>query len=296
MLDNYLTRFLNYVALERGYSENTLEAYRRDIQRFLKFLEDYQIVEPEMVDNKHISGFIRYLSDLDLSARSIARNFSSLHSFYRFLILENIVKRDPLEGMSLPRQKMALPHVLTVEEVERIINCIDISDKLGLRDRAIVEFMYATGARISEVINMVPRNLLKDIEVVRIFGKGQKERLVPISQTALYWVDRYMRDSRSLLGKSRHSEHLFRTNRGGGFTRMGLWKVIKKRVQGARIDKPVHPHTFRHSFATHLIEGGADLRAVQEMLGHADISTTQIYTNISREYVKKVYNKYHPRA
>ncbi|MBN2544028.1 site-specific tyrosine recombinase XerD [bacterium] len=291
----YLEQFISYIMLERGYSDNTLDAYRRDIGKFLAFLEEKGVEKLEAVDTFNISSYIRHLSNQGLSARSIARNFSSLHSFYRYLIVENIVKADPLEGMSLPKQKEALPHVLTVDEIDRVISVIDLSNILGLRDRAILEFMYATGARISEVINMIPSNILWDIEVVRIFGKGSKERLVPIGATALYWIKRYMRDSRPYLGKKGHSEHLFRTNRGKGFSRMGMWKVVRKYIEKAGIKKPVHPHTFRHSFATHLIEGGADLRAVQEMLGHADISTTQIYTNISREFVKKVYREFHPR-
>jgi len=243
-----------------------------------------------------IAGYIRFLSELGLSARSISRNISALKTFWSFLIFNRYTEIDPLEGVELPKSAKRLPDVLSIDEVEKILSCVKIDTPLGLRDRALLEFLYATGARVSESIGAKISDIHPEIGFVRLFGKGSKERLVPIAKESLYWLDRYIRDGRTKLAKQNSGGYIFLNNRGGKLSRMGIWKIVKRWTNASGIEKPVHPHTFRHSFATHLLEGGADLRAVQMMLGHESITTTQIYTNISQEWIFENYHKYHPRT
>ena len=232
-----------------------------------------------------------------MSSRSLARKMSSIRGLFKYCISEGILKKDPTEGLRLPKMPSLLPEILSFQDIEKILDKVKLEHPkgLGIRDRAILETLYGTGARESEIIGMETADVYEDIAFVRLFGKGKKERLVPINDSALYWIDRYRRDSRPKLKKTNRTPILFLNCRGGKLSRMGLYKIVRKWAEAAGIEG-VHPHMFRHSFATHLIEGGADLRSVQEMLGHEDISTTQIYTNIGKDYLHAVYHKFHPRG
>ena len=226
-----------------------------------------------------------------------ARYFSSLKGFFSYLEKNKYIKKNPIEKITAPKLSKKLPSVLNINEIDSILSQPDTNDKLGLRDKAILELFYACGSRVSELINLKISDLFLDDEVIRVFGKGSKERLIPIGSSAIKWINEYLGKSRSGLMKySKSGNFVFLNSRGTKLSRMGIWKIIGRYVKEAGIKKEVHPHTFRHSFATHLLEGGADLRAVQEMLGHADISTTQIYTHIDRDYIKQVHKQFHPRG
>jgi len=297
-MKNLLSNFLNHLLLERNLSQNTIESYRFDLKRYLEFLQQKDIEHPDSITHEIISEFIRLLNDLGLVPTSVSRNFSAIRIFHRFLMGENIGSIDPTENLVPPKLKKTLPTVLDPGEIERLLEQIDLTRPTGIRDRAMFELLYAAGLRVTELIDIKRSDLLFHMDIIRVFGKGSKERLVPVGRTAIYWVERYLRDIRPLLtGKGKGGDHVFLNYRQGKpITRMGIWKILRNYVQMANIKKHVSPHTFRHSFATHLLEGGADLRAVQEMLGHADISTTQIYTHIDREYLKDIHKTYHPRG
>jgi integrase/recombinase XerD len=237
------------------------------------------------------------LTKLGLSSRSSARYYSSLKGFFGYLIASSYIEANPMEKISAPKVSKGLPNVLNINEIEAILAQPDTSKKLGLRDKALLETFYACGLRVSELINLKISDLFLSEEMIRVFGKGSKERFVPIGSSAINWITEYLKNSRPLLEKKAKSQHvLFLNSRGTKLSRMGVWKIVDSNANLAGIKKEVHPHTFRHSFATHLLEGGADLRAVQEMLGHVDISTTQIYTHIDRDYIKQVHKDYHPRG
>jgi len=295
-IDKLLGSFVSYLITERGVSKNTVESYERDLKQFLNYIKK----SPEKIAYSDIIEFISMLDKLGLATSSIARKTTSLRIFFRFLNDEKIISKDPTEFVELPKVTKKLPEVLSVEEVERIIEAIKRPDGteniFTIRDRAMIEILYGAGLRISELINLRIDDLMFEEEFLRIVGKGEKERLVPLGEHAIEATERYIRISRPLLLGKEFSPYLFITRRGKRFTRMGVWKIIKYYVKTAGIKKNVTPHTFRHSFATHLIEGGADLRSIQEMLGHASIVTTQIYTHIDRTYIKEVYRAFHPRA
>jgi len=237
------------------------------------------------------------LTKLGLSSSSSARYFSSLKGFFGYLFSSTYIEINPIEKISAPKVSKGLPNVLNINEIEAILSQPDTSKKLGLRDKALLETFYACGLRVSELINLKISDLFLNEEIIRVFGKGSKERFVPIGSSAINWINEYLKNSRPLLEKKAKSQHvLFLNSRGTKLSRMGVWKIVDSNAKLAGIKKEVHPHTFRHSFATHLLEGGADLRAVQEMLGHVDISTTQIYTHIDRDYIKQVHRDYHPRG
>jgi integrase/recombinase XerD len=234
---------------------------------------------------------------LGLSSTTSARYFSSIKGFFNYLHINKYIQENPVERLSSPKLSKNLPVVLTVEEIDAIINLPDTNTKLGLRDKALLELLYACGTRVTEIINLKISDLFLKEEIIRVFGKGSKERIVPIGSSAIHWVEEYLLKSRPLLEKKLKSENIvFLNNRGMKLSRMGVWKIINRYTIQSGVKREVHPHTFRHSFATHLLEGGADLRAVQEMLGHADISTTQIYTHIDRDYIKQVHKEFHPRG
>ncbi|HDR90770.1 MAG TPA: site-specific tyrosine recombinase XerD [candidate division Zixibacteria bacterium] len=289
--------FLDWILTERGLAENTIIAYQRDIEVFAEYLREKGFSIISEITSTQIVSFLRNLTHLGLSAKSIARKLTTIRIFFRYLLLESILEEDPTEGVEMPKLPKPLPDIISVEQVSRIIDGVDLTlaKGLGIRDRAILETLYATGARESEVINMKKQDIYEDIGFVRIFGKGSKERLVPINRTALHWISRYMRDVRPGLMSKRITPVIFLTNRGNPLSRMGLYNIVRRWSEKAGLEN-VHPHTFRHAFATHLVEGGAGLRAVQEMLGHADISSTQIYTNVSRKYLHDAYEKFHPRG
>jgi len=296
-----LEQFLNYLSLEAGYSPNTIYSYRLDLKRYLKFLKDRNVDSIENIKEKHITEMIDFLSKdkpdkKKLSPSSIARNITSIRSFHKFLVREGISDVNPAGALESPRLWRKLPVVLDIVEMERLLSIPQEDDYLGLRDKAILEFLYATGVRISELISAKRKDFLPEVELVLVIGKGQKERIVPIGAIAIHAIERYLKESRPQLANQNSQDFLFLNRRGKPFSRMGLWKILRKYVIQAGIKKKVSPHTIRHSFATHLLDGGADLRAVQEMLGHADISTTQIYTHLDREYLKQEHKDHHPRS
>jgi integrase/recombinase XerD len=291
-----LDQFLNHLSVEVGLSANTIESYRRDLKRYISFLRDRKVGALDSITEEHISNFIALLSRKGLAANTIARRLSSLRRFHKFLVTEGHTDSDPTGALESPKLWRKLPAVLTIEEMKNLLTRPPGRVPLGVRDRAILEFLYATGVRISELIQTKRKDFLPEVELVRVMGKGQKQRIVPIGKKAIEAVQRYLRDARPKLANENSEDVLFLNNRGRRFSRMGLWKILRKYVLSAGITKSVSPHTIRHSFATHLLEGGADLRAVQEMLGHADISTTQIYTHLDREYLKQEHRDHHPRS
>ncbi len=293
----FLKEYLAVLKLEKNLSENTVISYKNDLSVFLQFIENCGVTDPSGISYKHISFFFKELNELGLSSNSAARYYSSVKGFLSYLLFNNYINENPIDKVPPPKLAKNLPEVLTVFEVEQILDKPNPEEKLGLRDKAVLELFYACGVRVSELINIKISNLFFSEEVIRVFGKGSKERFVPIGSSAIKWIKEYLIKSRPLLEKKMKSEnYLFLNNRGTKLSRMGVWKIVDRYVKEAEIQKDVHPHTFRHSFATHLLEGGADLRAVQEMLGHADISTTQIYTHIDREFIKQVHRDFHPRG
>ncbi|MCD6417167.1 site-specific tyrosine recombinase XerD [bacterium] len=288
--------FKNFLISEISSSHNTIDAYYRDVSRFAEFLEAKKISSPSDVSKGVIASYLHFLVDIGLASSSISRNISALRTFWSFLLTNRYVDSDPLEGIELPRMAKRLPEVLSVEEIDKMLAAVDLSKKLGIRDRALLEFMYACGARVSETIELKLTDIYEDEQFVRLFGKGAKERLVPIAKESLYWVERYIRDIRPQIANQSSGGVVFLNNRGGKLSRMGIWKIVRRWTEKAGIRKSVHPHTLRHSFATHLIEGGADIRAVQQMLGHESIMTTQIYTHISQKHIFEEYHKFHPRG
>lgn len=288
--------FLDYLAIEKNLSSNTIEAYRRDIERYTSFLIHHGCSDVQQSDIRLISAYIHQLDRIGLETTSIARNISAIRSFHRFLILESYMEHDPAELVELPKRPYRLPTVLSIEEVEQILNQPDTLTYIGIRDRAMLEVIYACGLRISELLNLTFSRWLPDAGIVRILGKGSKERLVPFGLEARQWMERYLEKVRPQWAHAKSGDVVFLNTRGGKLSRMGFWKILRHYTDQAGIQKEITPHTFRHSFATHLLEGGADLRVVQELLGHADISTTQIYTHIDREYLKEVHKSYHPRG
>jgi integrase/recombinase XerD len=291
-----LHRFTDFISLEQGLSPRTQEAYQRDLKRFAEYAEVKGIAAPLDITARLLREYVYHLKDLGLSPASIRRNVSAVRTYFRFLTGDGIVVRDPSERLETPKRWRTLPEVLTVEEVQRLIASPTLDDNLVFRDRALLELAYGAGLRVSEWITLGVRDLLLEDGLVRVFGKGSKERLVPIGRSAIGAAAVYLRELRPRLEKGEGKGVLFLNARGRPLTRMGAWKILRAHVERAGITKHVSPHTLRHSFATHLLEGGADLRAVQEMLGHADISTTQIYTHVDREYLRQVHRRFHPRA
>lgn len=296
-MKTFLKEYLSVLKLEKNLSENTVLSYRNDITSLIQFLENRSIKDPSEVKFKDLNSYFKSLEELGLSSSSAARYFSSIKGFFTYLFLNNYIKENPVEKLSSPKLSKNLPAVLSVNEINKILDSPKTEDKIGLRNKAVLELLYACGIRVSELINIKISNLFFEEEIIRVFGKGSKERLVPIGGSAVKWINEYLLKSRPLLMKKAKSEnYVFLNARGGKLSRMGIWKIVDRYTKEAGITKEVHPHTFRHSFATHLLEGGADLRAVQEMLGHSDISTTQIYTHIDRDYIKQVHKEFHPRG
>lgn len=296
-MEVFLREYLSSLKIEKNLSQNTIASYKNDVSQFLNYLSQNNIKDLSDVTSDKISGFFKLIKDLGLSESSAARYFSSIKGFFKYLYKSRYIKNNPVEKVRAPKLSRKLPQVLNLPEVEKILKLPNVKEKLGLRDKAMLELFYACGTRVSELTNLKVSDLFLKDEVIRVLGKGSKERLIPIGSSAIKWIEEYLQKSRPLLAKKSKSEnYLFLNLRGTKLSRMGIWKIVSLYVKESGIKKDVHPHTFRHSFATHLIEGGADLRAVQEMLGHADISTTQIYTHIDREYIKEVHKKYHPRG
>ena len=296
-MNEYLQQYLTFLRFEKNLSENSIQAYQQDLSRYIAFLDSQDIQRAVQIRDRHVRRLLQMLSELGLSASSLARNLSAIRSFHKFLLMEEALDFDPCENVDGPKIRRYLPDVLSFPEIEKILTSIKIDQPGGIRDRAMIELLYASGLRISELLNLPIREIYFKEGFVRILGKGSKERLVPASDRALQWIRRYLDQARPALDRQRSSRGItFLNARGKPLSRMGFWKILQAQVRNSGIKKEVHPHTFRHSFATHLLEGGADLRAVQEMLGHADISTTQIYTHLDRTYLKQVYQEFHPRA
>jgi integrase/recombinase XerD len=291
-----IQRFADYLTLEQGASAETLAGYTRDIDRLARFAQTKGLATPTDVTSRTLRDFVYHLKDLGLSPASIRRNISAVRTYFRFLLSDGLVVRDPSERLETPKRWRTLPEVLTVAEIEKLLASPTIDEPLVFRDRAMLELAYGAGLRVSEWITLGVRDVMLDEALVRVFGKGSKERLVPIGRTAIGATALYLRELRPRLEKGQGKGVLLLNARGEPLTRMGAWKILRRHVERAGITKRVTPHTLRHSFATHLLEGGADLRAVQEMLGHADISTTQIYTHVDREYLRQVHRQYHPRG
>ena len=291
-----LERFDEFLSLEQGSSPRTNEAYGRDLARLATWAFTQRVRDPGALTPAHLREYVYHLKDLGLAPSSIRRGISAIRTWYRFLLAEGVVTKDPSERLETPRKWRVLPDVLTAEEVDRLIAAVSLDEPLAFRDRAMLELAYGAGLRVSEWIGIQARDVLLEDLVVRVLGKGGKERLVPIGRKAAGALAMYARELRPVLEKGKGEGHLFLNARGTPLTRMGAWKILRKYVELAGIEKAVTPHTLRHSFATHLLEGGADLRAVQEMLGHADISTTQIYTHVDREHLRQVHRQFHPRG
>jgi integrase/recombinase XerD len=291
-----IERFSDFLALEQGSSPRTSEAYRRDVERLAVYAATKGARVPMDISSRLLREFVYHLKDLGLAPASIRRNVSSIRTYFRFLLGDGHVVRDPSERLETPKRWRTLPDVLSVEEVARLLAAPSLDDPLTFRDRALLELAYGAGLRVSEWITLAVRDVLFEEGLVRVFGKGSKERLVPIGRSAIGAVAIYLRELRPRLERGEGKGILILNARGRPLTRMGAWKILRHHVEKAQITKHVSPHTLRHSFATHLLEGGADLRAVQEMLGHADISTTQIYTHVDREYLRAVHKQFHPRA
>jgi integrase/recombinase XerD len=287
--------FLSYLRVEKGLSDNTIQSYRRDMLKFVGFLDKQNLVTAK-IQRQDVVDFLAMLYKRRLDSRSVARHLVTIRHFFRFSLLEGFIKEDPAATIESPKFRQSLPYFLSVEEVERLLAQPDTSSAIGLRDKAIIELMYSTGIRVSELAGIRVGDLQLDAGCLRCIGKGNKERLVPVGKKALAVVEAYMKKSRPELLKDNASANLFLNQRGRPMDRVIIWKMMGRYGRKAALRKPLKPHTLRHSFATHLLDRGADLRSVQMMLGHSDISTTQIYTHVVEERLKQVYKAHHPRA
>jgi integrase/recombinase XerD len=294
--DFRLEAFRDYLALEAGHSGNTVEAYLRDLRRLAQFAASMGARGPDAVTRAHLREFVFLLKDLGLSPATIRREVSAVRTYFGFLLSEGALRDDPSDRLESPQRWRTLPEVLTLREVEALLGAPRVEEPLAWRDRALLELGYGAGLRVSELCGLGLGDLLLAEGLVRVFGKGSKERLVPIGRSVLGAVSVYLHERRPTLDKGKSRARVLLNVRGEPLSRVGAWGVVKRCAERAGIEKRVTPHTLRHTFATHLLEGGADLRAVQEMLGHADLSTTQLYTHVDREYLRSVHKRYHPRA
>jgi integrase/recombinase XerD len=288
--------FCQHLELERGLSPRTVDAYRRDLERLVAFMQSRGVARPADVGATELREYVYQLKDRGLQSSSIRRSVSAVRTYFGYLLAEGVVVADPTDRVELPRAWRRLPGVLSREEVASILDAPDPGDRLFWRDKALLEFAYASGARVGEVMALKVRDVDLQEGLALVLGKGSKERLVPVGRAALQALIVYLREIRPALAGNRAEGTVFLNARGTPLSRMGVWKILRRHVERAGIRKRVTPHTLRHSFATHLLEGGADLASVQEMLGHADISTTQIYTHVEREYLRDVHRRFHPRA
>ncbi len=294
--DELLDRYYNYLSVERRLSANTLESYGRDIKKYLIFLESRNNRSIATSTRLDLLAFINVEKKRGLSSRSCARALSCVKTFYKFLVQDGVLKKSPILDVETPRMEKKLPSVLSVDEVEALISAPDSDTALGLRDRALFELLYATGLRVSELVSLTVNAINVEAGFVLVMGKGSKERVIPVGEEALKWLRRHLLEARQLILRTRTSKYLFTNRFGARLSRQGFWKIVKKYCLKAGIVKKISPHTLRHSFASHLLAGGADLRSVQTMLGHEDISTTQIYTHVEKERLKTIHDKYHPRG
>ncbi len=296
-MQNYISAFTEYLQYEKGLSANTRAAYRRDLNKFNAFLLKNSLpTQPDEISKQQIMSFLSSQMDEGAANSTVARSLSCIKTFYKFLVLENHVQNNPTSDLETPKIKRKLPDILTIEEVDKLMEQPRVLLPLGLRDRAMLELMYGTGVRVSELLALQIEDINSTAGFLRCFGKGRKERIIPVNQTSIDWIQRYLARARNLLVKNHLERTLFVNANGRPMSRQGFYKILAAYAKKAELGKEVTPHTLRHSFATHLLENGADLRAVQEMLGHADISTTQIYTHLTKSRLMEVYQLYHPRA
>ena len=293
--EEIVDRFLDAIWMERGLSSNTLSAYRADIMSLARWLAEREVALPA-AKKSDLLGFIAWRVDHGARPRSTARQLSSFRRFYRYLVREGVIGEDPTAQIAMPKIGRSLPKSLTEQEVESLVGAPDISDPLGYRDRTMLEVLYATGLRVSELINLSRAQVNLNQGVLRIIGKGDRERLIPLGEECQDWIRGFMDGPRSEILLERQTDYLFPTRRGDRMTRQAFWHIIKRYARKAGIDKELSPHTLRHAFATHLLNHGADLRVVQMLLGHSDLSTTQIYTHVARERLKDLHARHHPRG
>lgn len=298
---NELNLYLQFIKLEKGLSENSVISYRNDLHRYLLFISSTQgIKDLGGVTIQHIENFLEELSAMDLSASSVARNISSIRSFHEFAVVENLAEANPAELIDLPKKTKQLPEVLSPDEVAKILDIPNRETDVGIRNAAVLETLYATGMRVSELIGLELDNLFFEIGFIRVVGKGNKERLVPVGEVAQSALEHYIEVARPKYKSDKNPQKaknkIFLSQRGNPLSRMSIWNIVNDAAERTDIEKNVYPHIFRHSFATHLLEGGADLRAVQEMLGHSSIITTEIYTHVDRSMLHQVHKEFHPRT
>jgi integrase/recombinase XerD len=296
-MEKTLQTFIHYLSAEKGLAQNTLESYERDISQYLDFLRLNGIDAPQDSKKIHMQKYLLEMKNKGRASSTVSRSIVSIRSFYHYLIREQVMEHDPSLQLEAPKLDKRLPQVLTVEEVVKLLEAPVPSSASGVRDKAMLEMLYATGIRVTELISLDIDSVNTEMGFVRCTGKASRERVIPLGKTAVRWLDEYIRFMRqSLLKQTKEENALFINHLGTRLTRQGFWKIIKKYAREAHIEKEITPHTLRHSFATHLLDNGADLRSVQEMLGHADISTTQIYTHMTKTNMKEVYERTHPRA
>lgn len=291
-LQELITEFLRYLLIDKGYSENTINSYKLDLDKFFEFNGNKSINE---ISNLDLKNYVKYLKEEKLNDKSISRNISCLKSFYKFLVIEKYINNNPSDSLFGIKTKKSLPNTLTEEEILKLLD-IKLSDNYSYRNKAMIELMYATGLRVSELVNLKLSDIDLNQDIIRIYGKGSKERVVPIGEYSKEYLEKYIYEYRSSMLKKETSEYLFLNNHGKKMTRQGFFKIIKNIAFEKGINKNLSPHTIRHSFASHLLKYGADLRTIQELLGHSDISTTQIYTHITNEELKNNYKNYHPHG
>lgn len=297
-----LKLFNNFLRLEKTLSENSIRSYNFDLTKLFEYLEFKGIEKVSKISDSDLKKFIQLQSkslkkdDEVISDKTISRYISSFKSFFKFLESENIINSNPADLIESPKLKRNLPEVLSVDEINKILESVDLSERAGIRDRAILETMYACGLRVSELINLETNLIEFEEKLITVTGKGSKERIIPIGKYALSYIEKYINELRNFIKKEKSSNYLFLNLRGGKLSRMAIWNVVSKYAHKAGIEKEIHPHTLRHSFATHLLEGGADIRIIQELLGHSDISTTQIYTHLDTTYLQEIHKTFHPRA
>ncbi|WP_338451733.1 site-specific tyrosine recombinase XerD [Niallia oryzisoli] len=297
-MEDQLKDFTHFLIVEKGLAQNTIVSYERDLKSYMQYIHKVeQLASFNDVQRVHIVHFLGHLKEQGKSSRTLARHVASIRAFHQFLLREKVSDHDPSVHIETPQLERSLPKVLSLQEVEILLDSPDVSNHYGIRDKAMLELLYATGIRVSELIGLQMEDVHLTMGFVRCIGKGNKERIIPVGKTAIEALDRYIEKGRPhFISKKQRDNALFLNHHGKQLTRQGFWKILKKIVHEAGIEKELTPHTLRHSFATHLLENGADIRAVQEMLGHADISTTQIYTHVTKTRLKDVYSQFHPRA
>lgn len=291
-INECIKKFIEYLIIDKKYSDNTVKSYKNDLKKYETFMKNINI---QNIKENHIKKYLKYLKENNNDNRTINHNISTLRSFYKFLLIEKIIKDNPMEYIEMPKTKKTLPKTLSIEEIDKLLD-IKLNDHFSYRNKAMLELMYSSGLRVSELVNVKIHDIDVSNCIIRIMGKGKKERIVPLGDYAIKYIELYLKEHRNKLIKRELNEYLFLNNHGKKMTRQGFFKILKQLAREKNIKTDFSPHTLRHSFATHLLNGGADLRSIQEMLGHESISTTQIYTHVSKEQLKENYNNYHPHA